>query len=250
MLLLMLRLQLHHPLSLQPAAYHNFADKRAWLGVPNFLNVASNLPFAVIGVWGIAFITQSNCNAHDRFLDPRERWPYLTLFAGLILTAFGSAYYHLWPGNGTLVWDRMPMAVVFGSFIAAVVCERLSVHVGLRLLPFLLIFCVASVLQWYYSELHGQGDLRWYAAVQIYSILILVTAPFLPPRYTRSWDFIVVFACYAAAKMFETFDGQIYWYFHVVSGHTLKHLAAAAAGYWILRMLQQREPLAAEFTAR
>jgi hypothetical protein len=30
-----------------------------------------------------------------------------------------------------------------------------------------------------------------------------------------------------------------------VSGHTLKHLAAAAAGYCILRMLQKREPFPA-----
>jgi hypothetical protein len=30
---------------------------------------------------------------------------------------------------------------------------------------------------------------------------------------------------------------------HIVSDHTLKHLAAAAAGYCILRMLQKRRPV-------
>jgi hypothetical protein len=38
-------------------------------------------------------------------------------------------------------------------------------------------------------------------------------------------------------------DGQVFALGHVVSGHTLKHLAAAAAGYWILRMLKRRDIL-------
>lgn len=242
MLLLTYRLQLHHPLSLsQPASYHNFADKREWLGVPNFLDVLSNAPFAIIGLWGILFISSKSKN--QSFADSRERWPYLVLFFGLFLTAFGSRYYHLAPSNPTLVWDRMPMAIVFGGFIAAVICERLSVDFGVKLLPFLVAFTVASVLQWYFSELRGHGDLTWYASVQIYTVLVLLIAPFLPARYTRNWDFLAVFGFYALAKVFETLDRQIYSLGHIVSGHTLKHLAAGLAGYWVLRMLQQREPL-------
>ena len=247
MLLLMYRLELRHPLSLsQPASYHDFADKRTLLGIPNFWDVVSNLPFAVVGIWGLVFIANLKGHKNRVFLDPRERWPYLVLFFGLFLTAFGSSYYHLAPSNATLVWDRLPMAIVFGGFIAAVVCERLSVDFGAKLLPFLVAFTVASVLQWYYSELNGHGDLTWYASVQIYTVLVLLIAPFLPARYTRNWDFLVVFGFYALAKVFETFDPQIYSFGHIVSGHTLKHLAAGMAGYWVLRMLQQREPLAVE----
>src|SRR5262245_15202615 len=36
----------------QDLSYHTFADDRTMLGVPNFLNVASNLPFIVVGVLG------------------------------------------------------------------------------------------------------------------------------------------------------------------------------------------------------
>jgi hypothetical protein len=43
------------------------------------------------------------------FLSTRERWPYLVFFARIALTAFGSAYYHLRPATGRLVWDRLPM---------------------------------------------------------------------------------------------------------------------------------------------
>jgi hypothetical protein len=79
--------------------------------------------------------------------------------------------------------------------------------------------------------------------VQIYSAIALLLALLLPPRYTRSRDFAAVFGFYVLAKIFETADRQIYSLGHVVSGHTLKHLAAAAAGLWILRMLRLREPV-------
>ena len=249
--LLMLRLHVEHPLAIaQPAAYHDFGDQRAVLGLPNFWNVASNLPFAVIGIWGIVFLFPGTGERHSAFIDQRERWPYLLLFIGLFLTAFGSAWYHFAPSNGTLVWDRLPMAVMFAGFIAAVIAERVNVGAGVKLLPFLVLFSIGTVVQWYSSERHGHGDLGWYAALQIYSVLVLLIAPFIRPRYTRNWDFLTAFALYALAKIFETFDKRIYSFGHIVSGHTLKHLAAALAGYWILRMLQLRVPLSREFIAR
>jgi hypothetical protein len=247
----MLRLQVHHPLSIsQPDSYHHFVDQRGYLGIPNFLNVVSNLPFAIIGIWGMFVIFPAGDERRRRFTDPRERWPYLALFIGLCLTCFGSAYYHLAPGNATLVWDRLPMSIMFGGLVAAVVSEKIDVTTGVRLLPIFLLFSVGCVLQWYYSELHGQGDLRWYAAVQIYSVLVLLSAPFIHARYSRDWDFMIAFAFYGLAKIFESLDRTIYSLGHIVSGHTLKHFAAAAAGYWIMRMLQQRVPCPAEFIAR
>jgi hypothetical protein len=48
---------------------------------------------------------------------------------------------------------------------------------------------------------------------------------------------------YVVAKLLETFDQQVFTFGHVVSGHTLKHIAAGFAGYCILRMLQKRELL-------
>jgi hypothetical protein len=87
------------------------------------------------------------------------------------------------------------------------------------------------------------GDVRFYVAVQAYSVLVLVIALFMPTRYTRGWDLAVVAGLYALAKVLEILDRQIYAIGHFVSGHTLKHLAAAAGAYWILRMLQKRRPL-------
>ena len=163
------------------------------------------------------------------------------MFAGLLLTAFGSAYYHLDPGNARLVWDRLPIMIVFMALVDAVIAERVSVNVGLWLLPALLAIGVGSVLQWRDSELHGHGDLRFYAAVQVYAIVVLLLALLLPPKYTCGSDFAVVVGLYVLAKILETADRQIFAVGHIVSGHTLKHLAAATASYWVLRMLQKRE---------
>jgi hypothetical protein len=240
--LLMLRL----PPIPQSATYHQFADQRRWLGIPNFLNVVSNVAFAIVGLYGIAFMRRESGTV---FQDPRERWPYLGIFVGLFLTAFGSAYYHLAPSNAHLVWDRLPMTIVFGSLLAALITERIDVLAGVRLLPWLVVLGAGSVLQWYWDERHGHGDLRIYAAVQLYSALALLLALLLPPRYPCSRDLAGIFVFYLLAKVFETADRRIYSLGHIISGHTLKHLAAAAAGYWILRMLRLRAPAAANSSA-
>jgi hypothetical protein len=225
----------------QPQAYHRFGDARSFLGIPNFGDVVSNLPFAVIGVWGIAFVLGAGSDPKTvHFADPRERWPYLFVFVGMLLTAFGSAYYHLEPNNARLVWDRLPIMMAFMSLVAAVITERVSVCIGLWSLPLLLALGMGSVLLWRASEIHGVGDLRLYAAVQVYSVVVLLLAFIFPQHYTRGSDLAIVEGFYVLAKILETFDRTIFAAEHLISGHTLKHLAAAVAGYWILRMLQKR----------
>jgi hypothetical protein len=135
------------------------------------------------------------------------------------------------------------MTLVFMSLVAAIIAERISVDAGLTLLPLLIGIGIASVLQWYGSEVQGHGDLRFYAAVQIYAVLVLPVALLLPPRYTRSGDLMVVAVLYVIAKICETADRQVFSLGHFLSGHTLKHLAAGAAGFWILQMLRKRQPI-------
>jgi len=232
------------PRTPQPLSYHNFADHRSWLGVPNVADVASNAAFAIFGIWGLWFLARLTPEeAAVRFVDSGERWFYLVIFCGFILTAAGSAYYHLAPDNARLVWDRLPMALVFMSLVAAIIAERISVVCGLWLWPLLVALGVLSVLEWRWSEQASHGDLRFYGAVQVYAVLVLLLMLFLPGRYTRTSDLGVVVALYVLAKLFEIFDKSIFALGHIVSGHTLKHIAAGLAGYWIVRMLQRREPV-------
>ena len=224
-----------------PPSYHHFADQRVWLSIPHFSDVASNIAFLIAGLWGLAFLSRKSSLA--QFIDARERWPYFLVFLGLVLTAFGSAYYHLAPDNERLVWDRLPMTVVFMPLVAALIAERVNVKLGVWLLPILTAVGIGSVVQWHFSVEHGAGDLRFFVTVQVYAVLALLAAQLLPARYTRGSDLFIVAGFYVLAKICETADHQIFSAGHLVSGHTLKHLFAGAAGFWILRMLQKRRPI-------
>ncbi len=224
-----------------PPSYHHFADQRGFLGIPNFGDVASNVAFLMAGLWGLIFLTRKSSD--DKFVHARERWPYFLVFLGLVLTAFGSAYYHLAPDSTRLVWDRLPMTIVFMPLVAAVIAERTNFKLGFWLLPVLTAIGMGSVIQWHLTVQRGAGDLRFYAAVQVYAMLALVAALLLPSRYTGNADLVWVFAFYVIAKVAETADRQIFSLGHILSGHTIKHLSAALAGYWILRMLQKRKPI-------
>lgn len=234
----------------QNPAYHDFADQRSFLGIPNFLNVVSNAPFLLVGVLGLMFLSWSpTAGEVVPFLHPQERWPYAVFFLGVALTSVGSSYYHLAPGNGTLLWDRLPMTFAFMSFLAAVVGERISLHAGLRLLAPLVLLGIFSVAYWSYTETQGRGDLRLYGLVQAYPLLAVPLLILLfPASYTRTVDLLVVGGIYIIAKLFELFDRPIFELGHVVSGHTLKHLIAALSAYWALRMLKLRSPVAGPAT--
>jgi hypothetical protein len=137
------------------------------------------------------------------------------------------------------------MTISFMGIIAALVSERISLRAGLISLAPLLILGAASPIQWYLSELHSHGDIRFYAAVQLAAVLALPLFLLLfPPRYTRTSDLVWVAGFYVLAKLLETFDAQVFSMGHLVSGHTLKHLAASLSGYILLRMLRFRRPVA------
>ncbi|HTY18502.1 MAG TPA: alkaline phytoceramidase [Myxococcota bacterium] len=222
----------------QPIDYHHFADQRAWLGIENFLDVASNVGFLLVGALGLAVtFRRRTCFELDR-----ERAPYSVFFAGMLLTALGSSYYHLAPDNDRLFWDRLPMTIAFMSLIAAQVVERISIRMGLALLLPMLLVGAASVLHWRATERAGAGNVVPYAILQGYSVVALLLIAWLQPsRYTRGGDLYWVFAWYVVAKLLELLDRPMWAVEKVVSGHTLKHLAAAVAGLVVCRMLMLRE---------
>ena len=230
----------------QPESYHAFADQRSFLGIANFLDVASNLAFLVVGLMGLYFVLAGRrSDGSPAFQDASERWAWGVVFAATALTCCGSGYYHLAPDSPRLAWDRLPMAVGFMGIVAAAVSERISFAAGGRLLAPLALLGVASVSYWRWSAVHRVENLNPYGAVQFGSALIvLLIIALFPPRYTRGADFFTAVALYALAKAAEHFDRQIFAATsQVVSGHTLKHLLAALAIFWLLRMLKLRVPL-------
>lgn len=195
----------------QDQSYHLFADSRTVWGIPNFWNVASNLPFAVVGSLGLLKLR----GVFNR-----------VLFSGILLIFFGSAYYHLAPGDERLVWDRLPMTLVFMALLACVVSRDDNSQSSCRFLAFLVTCGLTSVLWWNFT-----GDLRLYVLVQFGPILILI--PTL--RFVRHARYLTaVLAFYALAKLAEFCDRAIFGGLPL-SGHTLKHVAAAIATFFILR---------------
>jgi hypothetical protein len=233
----------------QPRDYHDFADHRAMFGIVNFLDVASNIGFLLAGIAGLVVVL----DPRTRFALDNERWPYAIFFSGLLLTAAGSAYYHLVPDNERLFWDRLPMTIAFMSLIAAQVVDRINVRAGLALVLPMLLVGAASVIYWRATERAGVGNVTPYAVLQGYSVVILLVIAMLQPsRYTRGNDIYWVFAAYVVAKILELFDREILALGDLVGGHTLKHLAAAAAGIVVCRMLMLRtlkEPEARQWSA-
>src|SRR5712692_7268164 len=184
---------------------------------------------------------KSSQQGEGAFLPSSERWTYFFFFVGVLLTAFGSAYYHLAPDNARLIYDRLPMAIGFMALLAAVISERVDAQLGTRLLAPLLVLGIASVLYWRWTALRGHDDLRLYGIVQFGSIAaIVLLASLWPSRFTRGRDVFVIAGLYGLAKLFEWLDKPIFALDNIVSGHTLKHLVAALGCYWVVRMLALR----------
>ncbi len=230
------------PLS-QPVDYHQFADQRNFFGIPNFSNVVSNLAFLLSGGMGLVYLFHvCRMPVPKAFHNRMECLPYGVLFLSVMAAALGSMAYHWMPDNATLLWDRLPIAVAITALLAATLGERVNPIVGLWSLPILTGLGISSVSYWYLTEQHGAGNLNFYIVVQFYSIvLIILLSLYNPSRYTHAKHIYQVIALYAVAKSAELLDMQIYNLTNqFISGHTLKHLVAALAVYWIVRILHKR----------
>jgi hypothetical protein len=209
----------------QPQHYHQFADQRTLFGIPHFWNVVSNLPFIVVGALGLMRV-RGDLSAQVFFL-------------GVLLTGFGSSYYHWNPNDFGLFWDRLPMAIAFMAILSNAIGERVDEKLGRALLWPLVALGIVSLLVWLRYE-----DLRLYAWVQFFPCVVLPLLFWLfPPKYTGTWYWFAAAGWYLLAKLLEHFDAAIWSVGHVMSGHALKHLAAAGACYAILRAFETRKPI-------
>jgi Ceramidase len=210
----------------QDQSYHQFADQRAIFGIPNFWNVVSNLPFLAVGAAGLWRFRN----------DPAT----VVLFLGIFLTGIGSSYYHWNPNDRTLFWDRLPMTLAFAAILALVVAERVNARAGAMLLWPALAIGLFSLLLWLWTD-----DLRLYFWVQFFpGLALLLLFLMCSPKYTGTYYWIIAAGLYALAKVFEFSDHAIFSAGYLLSGHTLKHLSAAAACFTILRYFETRRPIA------
>ena len=221
----------------QDPAYHDFADVRTLLGIANFWNVASNSVFLLVGLAGLALVARN-----PRLVGTAAmQGPWFVFFTGITLTAIGSGYFHIAPSNETLVWDRLAMTVAFAGFVTIVIGEYFSPAGARRLLAPVMLAGLFSVLYWARTAAAGYGDLRPYVIVQFLPTVLVPLvlsvrrcASDLTPAMWLAVGF------YMSAKLLEHFDDDIYAMTGVVSGHTLKHIAAAAAPLSLILALHSR----------
>jgi len=225
----------------QDPAYHEFADSRTLFGISNFWNVMSNLPFLLVGLWGIIFVFR---HSHSVCL-PGLELAYVVFFSGIFLTAFGSGYYHLGPSNDPLVWDRLPMTIGFAGLFAIIIGEFVSPRIGRAVVIPLLLVGIASVEYWAWTESNAVGDLRPYAVVQFLPMMLLpVILLTYKPAIGSARVFWIMLLFYVLAKLAEQLDENILSAGGLISGHSLKHIFAAMTPATLLYALMQRRALA------
>jgi hypothetical protein len=223
----------HGPIA-QFAHYHEFADQSVLAGVPHAADVLSNLAFAAVAVWGLLRLWPTLAGAAGRH--------GVRLFlAALLLTAFGSGLYHLAPSDARLVWDRLPIALACAGLLAAVRAECVSALHAQRDVALLAVFALLSVGWWRFTARYGEGDLRPYLLLQLLPLILIPLWQWIyrAPRRDRL-AFAFAFGLYAAAKVAELLDHQVLAALGAISGHTLKHLLAAAAAAVIVGRLVDR----------
>lgn len=212
--------------ALPASAWHtpHFVDTRTWLGVPNAGDVLSNLLFLAMGVWGLARLRA----CRDAPVGAG------CLFVGLILTCIGSSIYHLDPdAPQRLVADRLGMAVAFAGFLGIATSERISVRAGKAVV--VLVTAAGLLAAWV-----AYNNLTPWVVVQFGGMAVAVGLALTRPRPgALGVPLGAVIFFYVLAKLFELGDVTIFEATgHIVSGHTLKHLAAALAAWpviWALR---------------
>lgn len=226
----------------QDLTYHNFADKRSLFGIPNFGDVMSNLIFFVVGIYGLNLIySRQVINGIWKLRLP------ILYFSGVMLTCVGSAYYHYNPNNTTLVWDRLPMAIVFMTLLSAILENRVfgSIsHLHKFIIQYVLIIIgLISVTVWSLYD-----DLRLYILVQFGSMLYVIGVILNDIRkfgFARVYSntnpnkyLILGMGFYILAKILEYYDKQTFYLtFHILSGHTLKHLTAGIGAFYCGRYM-------------
>lgn len=209
------------PKMTQAQSYHNFADTRTVVGIPNFADVASNLGFFLSGLLTVYVASQTDLDSKLIF----------AFGVSQMLLCFASAYYHWRPCDFGLAVDRLGMSLVFALALILWLSDRdCSIVMNAQLVTLLVAICVGGCLAWMLSNSKGDGDLRPYGLSQYFPLAtLLVFMLFYKSKYkAQDWIAWVAIAMIALSKVPEIQDAHLFEKSgEFMSGHTLKHYVAA-----------------------
>lgn len=212
----------------QHQSYHAFADARPLVGIPNAMDVVTNVFFLFVGFLGLGTVLGG-----EKF-ETTKSWCWF--FLSIALIGPGSCYYHWNPTDETLVWDRIPMSMGFMAMYVALISEHIHPKAQNYLIHAMAIG-IGSVLVWVMTS-----DLRLYYVIQFGTFvsipLILVL---FRSQYTKKSYYFLALVFYGMAKFTETKDREIFELTRgLISGHSLKHMLAATGLLLLVKMLRTR----------
>jgi hypothetical protein len=219
---------------------HPFIDARMWFGIPNTLDVLSNLPFLIFGLWGL-------CKLGRRAQMGANRLAATAFFLGLIFTAIGSSVYHWHPDSWGLAIDRTGMAVAFAGLLGLAWYERTALTSTQTLTG--VCFILAVISAWLP---HFVANIWPWVLLQFGGILIVLICALLP-KQDRGMGiaFMPVLVLYALAKAFEAADANVFaWTQGMISGHSIKHILASFAALPVIFAMQSHQKEAPTASAK
>lgn len=221
----------------QSQDYHHFSDTRTLWGVSNGLDTLSNIPFIIAGITGIVLMWIGRLPAPTSALGAMS----LLTFAGLIATGIGSAWYHVQvpPNDAGLAVDRYGMVIAFAGILGLAAAGKVSARAGWCMGWLVLVAGPFSV--WWWTQ---TGTIAPYAVLQFGGMALLVLILFwrsADDAHATGPNWGMLIAAYALAKVFEAADAQIWELtLHTLSGHSLKHIAAACVALAVIAPLYRR----------
>lgn len=206
-------------------AFDQHADRRPWLGLPNAFNVLASLPLLAVACWGLQVTRNSGW--------PRPlRRAWTAFHACAAGAAVLGALYHLNPGLVTWLPATTAMCAGFAMLAAGALAER--VHERLASPAALATVGCAVLLAALTVGINGARDVRPFLLIEALPVLLLPAGALsLPGAHTRSGDWIVMLAGYAAAKLADLSDARLYAATGWISGHALMHLLLTAVTAWL-----------------
>ena len=202
--------------------FHHYADTRVWLGLPNAGDVLSNVAFLIVAARGSRLVYVPFGSA---------------VCAGIATIGLGSALYHVAPSDVLLAFDWVPIALTLGVLSAAVIHDRGGPgRVAFVLAP---VCAIGSVAWWLATGGTHGGNMAPYVAVQAAGIALPpLVAVIAPGTVNARWLFAGLLG-FAIARGLASYDRALLDAIGI-SGHSLKHIAAAQAAACALRALMRR----------
>jgi len=201
-------------------SFHHYADQRTWFGIPHAGDVLSNLGFVVVALWFV------------------RRIPAISLAVATI--GLGSAIYHWAPSDLRLVIDWAPIGVTLMLVLAIVIADRIGARAGQLAVGIGPLAATAAVGYWLVTGGTGpgdpaaRGDMAPYVALQLLGVALPLLLAVVAPGRIAARYLAAAVVCFVAARVLGANDAALLDAI-AISGHSLKHVMAAAAAAFALR---------------